>query len=146
MEAQMRRLILAVIISLTLAGCGGGEPDPSKMATSAPPEYFDFATVVDKTGAKDFHVAKTARGQTNHYFGSAFSTLTVGIEIVRETHFTYHPIVEIKYADGSVDTCQEDDLRRYPTVQETTPYFEVPCFDFEDPLGAVVTVRDDWDE
>jgi hypothetical protein len=54
-------------------------------------------------------------------YGSSFSTLTVPIEIVNANGTTYHPTATIKYADGTTVTCQETDLRRYPTVQKTTP-------------------------
>jgi len=115
------------------------------MATSAPPEYFNFIKVVDKTNApKTYRGGSTARGETLHMYGSSFSTLTVPIEIVNPNGTTYHPTATIKYADGTTVTCEETDPRRFPSVQQTTPQFRVPCPYFKDPAGAVVTVTDDY--
>jgi hypothetical protein len=58
--------VLAVLSAQ--ARCGG-EADPSNMATSAPPEYFDFTKVIDRTKAPkayslDDQASLAARGAT----------------------------------------------------------------------------------
>jgi hypothetical protein len=141
----MSRWIGGVALTvLVLASCGG-EPDPSKMPTSAPPEHFTFTKIIDNTGKPEtYRVRGTADGKTLHLYGSPFSTLTLHIEIINANQTTYHPTAEIRYADGTTVTCEETDPRRYPRLQRTTPDVRLPCPYFQDPAGAVVTVTDDY--
>lgn len=126
----------AVVVALAVGACSEPEPEPS-------PVVVTYSGVSDETGSEWFTVNPTAVGGTN-ILGDW--ELTLGFTILHANGTAFDPVATVHTTDGDDVVCRVDDLRRIPTVKETTTDWDLPCDGPlpTDPEGVTITVRDDY--
>ena len=119
--------------------CSACAPEPE-----AAPEVrtVSFDDVTDETGSDYYTVASPIVGVVDE----VGSRVTVPFEISNPNGIVFNPKVVIQFQDGATVTCQETDLRRLPSVQETTTEWDLPCAgDLPDDVsGATAVVTDEY--
>ena len=99
-----------------------------------------FTDIDDRTNSL-FYSVSSATGISK--IGSPYLELV--FSITNANGIKINPKATITYADGSTQTCQETDQRRYPSLVRTTTTWEFPCQgSFGDPSGATVAVVDEY--
>jgi hypothetical protein len=101
-----------------------------------------FTEIGDQTNSDFYQIASTAQGTVDQ-FGAE---LTLVFVISNANGIKINPKATIRYTDGSVQECQETDLRRLPSLAKTTTSWDFPCGRtfLGDPAGAVVRVVDEY--
>ena len=127
----------ALVIAASLTACAADEPDPVVAASRV-----TFSDVVDETASTDFTIGSTATGVTDE----SGSYLTIDINVSNANQIKINPAAAIVYPDGRETLCQEEDVRRLPSLEETTTTWDLPCAGSlqDDAAGAVVTVTDEY--
>jgi hypothetical protein len=117
MPATVARLgAPALLASLTLlAGCAAAEPEPQT-------RRVEFAEVRDATGS-EFYTVTDAVGVSDQ-FGSR---VVLFFDITNANQIKINPRATVRFADGGTMTCQEEDLRRLPSLVESTTDWDIPC-------------------
>lgn len=127
--------LLLAIVGLCVAGCAAAE-EPEPVAKT-----FEFGTVFDNTDTGWYSV--TGAHGVSDQFGSR---LTLDFAISNSNNTIFSPVSTIEYADGTVVVCQADDLRRLPSLVDSTTDWEFACDGpfADDANGATVTVVDSY--
>ncbi|WP_439690447.1 hypothetical protein ACRQ4C_05800 [Curtobacterium sp. SP.BCp] len=120
--------VVAVMSSLgvALAGCSQKEDDPL--------EVTNTATIRDITDNTDtgFYTVDSAVLNTT----SLGTELTLGFTILNSNHTSFSPVSTITFKDGTVLTCEADDVRRVPSLQDTTDSWDFACDSDEFPRDS----------
>ncbi|PPH72075.1 MULTISPECIES: hypothetical protein [unclassified Rathayibacter] len=131
---------LALTASLTAVLCGCAEEKPDPLAATNSTSITD---ITDNTG-------------TGYYTVDAATLSTTGLGTELELAFTilnsngikFNPVSTITFSDGSVLTCEADDLRRIPSLVESTDSWDFACDGSlpEDSGGARLVVVDTYND
>ncbi|MHA7617414.1 hypothetical protein ACX12M_02735 [Cellulosimicrobium cellulans] len=127
----------AVVVALAVGACSEPEPEPS-------PVEVAYSDVSDETATDDgYDVNPTAVGFVD-ILGDW--QLTLGFTITNPNGTKFDPVATVHGPDGDDVVCRVDDLRRLPSVKETTTDWDLPCDGPlpTDPEGVTITVRDDY--
>lgn len=130
-------LIAAAALGVSLSGCTQEEVDPLEVTNSA-----TISDITDNT-ATGLYTVDTAVLNTT----SLGTELTLGFTILNSNGFQFSPISTITFSDGTELTCQADDLRRVPSLMDTTDTWDFACDADEFPKdsdGATLVVVDDY--
>ncbi|KQQ18675.1 hypothetical protein ASF48_17285 [Rathayibacter sp. Leaf299] len=125
-------------LAVALSGCAEEKPDPLAVTDSA-----TITDITDNTG-------------TGYYTVDAATLTTTGLGTELELAFTilnsngikFNPVSTITFSDGSVVTCEADDLRRIPSLVDSTDSWDFACDGSfpEDSDGARLVVVDSYNK
>ncbi len=128
-------LIIGAVLALT--GCAADEPDPLDVVQS-----IRITGIEDNTNTGWYTV--DAGTLTQNGLGV---TLTLEFTITHANGVTFDPVSEIQLETGEEITCQADDLRRLPSLVDSTDDWDFACDAAslpEDPEVESMTVTDDY--
>lgn len=136
------RSITAIVAALGLTtgvgSCSSApEVDPLAVTNSA-----TITDIEDNTGT-GYYTVSSAKLTTN----GLGTELELGFTILNTNGIKFSPVSVITFADGTVLTCEADDLRRVPSLVKTTDSWDFACDAAEFPAntkGATVVVVDDY--
>lgn len=123
----------AVVVAFAIAGCS-----PVTNTGEQDSKTYMFTNVSDHTRRAFYTVGSTATAVTDS-FGT---TLTLTFNISNANQTIANPKAVISFQHGRSVTCQETDLRRLPSLNQTPTTWDLPCNrDFpKDTSTAQVTV------
>lgn len=129
-------LTVAVGLAIALAGCAQEEVDPLEVTNSA-----TITDITDNTETGSYTVDSAVLNTT-----SLGTELTLGFTILNSNGISFSPVSTITFSDGTELTCEADDLRRVPSLMDTTDSWDFACDgDFpKDSDGAKLVVVDDY--
>lgn len=111
-------LVLTAVVSLGVAGCAS-----SNTPTEDAVRSFSFTDVSDWTSSDYFTIGTPIAGISDQ-FGDR---LTVPLVISHFNQIIINPKATVTFADGTKVTCQEEDLRRLPSLVESRTDVDLPC-------------------
>jgi len=126
-----------VALAISLSGCAQEKVDPLEVTNST-----TITNITDNTDT-GFYTVDSAELNTTS-FGTE---LTLGFTISNSNSLKFSPISTITFGDGTELTCEADDLRRVPSLVDTTDSWDFACdaAEFpEDSDGASLVVVDDY--
>jgi hypothetical protein len=124
-------------LGISLSGCAQEKLDPLKVTNSA-----TISDITDNTDTGFYTVDSAVLNTTS--FGTE---LTLGFTILNSNGSKFSPVSTITFNDGTELTCEADDLRRLPSLVNTTDSWDFACEadEFpEDSAGAALVVVDDY--
>lgn len=130
-------LAVTVCLSAALVGCAQQEADPLEVTNTA-----TINDITDNTDTGYYTVDSAVLNTTS--FGTE---LTLGFTILNSNGIKFNPVSTITFSDGTELTCEADDLRRVPSLVDTTDSWDFACDADEFPTdsdGAALTVVDDY--
>lgn len=119
-------VVILVGVGVTVAGCAGEDVDPLAVTNSA-----SITDIRDNTNT-GWYTVDSADLATN----GLGTELTLGFTITNANHTEFNPVSTITFSDGTVLTCEADDLRRVPSLQESTDTWDFACDADEFPEDA----------
>lgn len=99
-------LMIGASLAVALAGCAEEKVDPLAVTNSA-----TITNITDNTDT-GWYTVDSAVLSTN----AIGTTLELAFTIVDANHANFSPISTLTFSDGTVLTCQADDLRRVPSL------------------------------
>ncbi|WP_146078258.1 hypothetical protein [Rathayibacter rathayi] len=135
---SLATLALAVGVTSALVGCAEEKTDPLAVTSSA-----SITDITDNTATGYYTV--DAATLTTTGFGTE---LELAFTILNSNGIKFNPVSTITFSDGSVVTCEADDLRRIPSLVESTDSWDFACVGFfpEDSDGARLVVVDTYND
>lgn len=129
--------LFVTVTGLVLSSCSAPPPEPE-------PRTVRFTAVDDEHQSDYYDVGAAVDGVTDE-FGTR---LVIPIMVTRANRTSFNPAADVSFPDGTTVHCEEEDVRRWPSLVESTDSVEVPCeSDFpKSTAGAVVTVTDLYDD
>lgn len=108
------------------SGCASEEPTVEQTQAA---QIVEVEAVVDRTSNDYFTVDTEAGAQlvTDHAGGGSFPSVRFPITVTHTNGTKIFPVVELRGDSGLLATCEEDDPRRHPYLQEEQMSIEVPC-------------------
>lgn len=131
------KFAVVITLGISLSGCAQEKVDPLEVTNSA---TITDITDITETG---FYTVDSAVLNTTS-FGTE---LTLGFTILNSNGINFSPVSTITFNDGTELTCEADDLRRVPSLVDTTDSWDFACDadEFpEDSAGAALVVVDDY--
>lgn len=129
-------LTLAAGLTATSFGCAAEKPDPLSVTNSA-----TITDITDNTGM-GYYTVDAATLTTN----GLGTELELAFTILNNNGIKFNPVSTITFSDGSVLTCEADDLRRIPSLVDSTDSWGFACDGSfpEDSGGARLVVVDSY--
>lgn len=137
MSSHSRALVLAAAITLGVTGCSSSNT-PAEDAVRS----FSFTDVSDWTSSDYFTIGTPIAG-TSDQLGDR---LTVPLFISNFNQIIINPKATVTFTDGTKVTCQEEDLRRLPSLIESQTDVDLPCDGAfpDDADDAHIVIVDDY--
>ncbi|MCS6586963.1 hypothetical protein NYQ25_18500 [Curtobacterium flaccumfaciens pv. flaccumfaciens] len=130
-------LAVVIVLGVSLSGCAQEKVDPLEVTNSA-----TITDITDNTGTGFYTVDSAVLNTT-----SLGTELTLGFTILNSNGIKFSPISTITFDDGTELTCEADDLRRVPSLVDTTDSWDFACDAGEfpdDSASAALVVVDDY--
>jgi hypothetical protein len=130
-------LSVTACLSASLVGCAQQEADPREVTNTT-----TITDITDNTDTGYYTVDSAVLNTTS--FGTE---LTLSFTIVHSNGIKFSPVSMITFSDGTELTCEADDLRRVPSLMDTTDSWDFACDADEFPTdsdGATLVVVDDY--
>ena len=126
-----------LVLALAVTGCSTSAP-----SDESTPRSLSFTDINDWTGSDYYTVGSPIEGVSDT-FGDR---LMVPLLITHYNQTIINPEATVTFDDGTTFTCQEEDLRRLPSLVESTTDTELPCDGLfpEDATGGHIIVTDEY--
>lgn len=122
MGGSLKRMAQLSLVTCTclglVTGCSRGEVEDSTPVVGG----LNITAIIDNTGSDYYSVTSARLDET-----SVGVELTLTFDITNANGATFSPVAVIDFGDDIQMTCKADDLRRVPSLRESTVHWGFAC-------------------